>query len=170
LCRWIDHQADKLTVDSTQRLLRQTILRAIQAGTLSTLKVTSAAERYHEIDVALRQLFAEGLDIPGIDVAATTALRSYLQRALVRDITKREQGAQQANFMRECLVVVLMGLTLVCWPHLRKGRAAELVATALRARAVADIGHKQVLKIFADPDQIVRKLAQLIPDDAIAPA
>jgi hypothetical protein len=161
---WIDGTREKMTVEADQRMIRESIRNCLKAGTLAAMSVVAAAEKYREIDLALRQLFAEALDIPGVDLAATTTLRAYFQRMAVRDITPAQQGgAVCPEFGRDIGIACLVAVTLVCWPHLRKTRATLLVSKALNTRRIA-LGHSQVARIYRDLDHIAGKLARLIPD------
>jgi hypothetical protein len=167
---WADEMAAKMTTEAWQHRLRDSIRPAVLAGTLSTMQVIAAAERCRQIDLALREMLAEDLDLPG-DVAAATALRAYMQKALLRDVTVDAPGHPEDNFARDMGITVLMTLTLVRWPYLRKSAsraskrlsASEIVAAALNRRHITNITHGSVVKIFDSHDRIVDKLAGLIP-------
>jgi hypothetical protein len=163
---WGRHVAAQLTPEATERLVGRTVLACLRAGTLATMQLVAAAEHYREIDLALRRLFIEGLDVPGADLSAlTTTMKAYLQRMAARDITPESQGGETtvSTINRDMALVVLMSLALTCWPHLRKTRASQIVAAGAQASGVADIKAKQVLHIYTHHDQIWSRLTQLIP-------
>jgi hypothetical protein len=167
---WAEEMAVKMTTEAWQRSLRDSIKPAVLAGTLSTLQVTKAAEHSRQVDLALRDMLAEGLDLPG-DVAATTALRAYMQEAIRRDITVDPPGQPADNFSRDIGITILMTLTMVRWPYLRKSAsrgskrpsASQVVAAALNRCRIANLTHHAVVKIFDDHDKIVGRVASLMP-------
>lgn len=159
---WIDRVADMMTSEAWRQLLRASVRKAVLGGTLPVLQVTKAAETNREIDLALRELVAEQLDVAG-DIATTTAWRSYVQRMALRDITPDARGRKDDNVRRDIGVAVLMTITMARWPYLRKHRAGDIVAKALSRRHVAGIGHKQAVRLFDQYDRIVGRVARLIP-------
>ncbi|MBR0823747.1 hypothetical protein [Bradyrhizobium liaoningense] len=158
----VDIVADLMTTDAWRQLLRASVRKAVLGGTLPMLQVTKAAETNREIDLALRELVAEQLDVPG-DFATTTAWRSYIQRMALRDITPDARGRKDDNVRRDIGVAVLMTITMARWPYLRKNRAGDIVARALSRRHVASIGYKQAVRLFDQYDRIVGRVARLIP-------
>lgn len=165
---WSDQIAAKMTTEAWQRRLRDSIRAAVLSGTLPTLRLITAAEHCRAIDLALREILAEGIKVPG-DIAAT-ALDNYQRRALLRDITTNSAGHPEDNFSRDIGITILMTLVMVRWPYLRKSvsraskkpSASKIVAAALNRRGVTNVTHGTILKIFNSYDLIADRLAGLI--------
>ena len=155
--------ADKMTTEAWQRRMQDSIRPALLAGKLSVMQVIAAAERCRAIDLALRKILVEG-DLPD-DIAALSALQAYKDRALLRDITVDPQGFED-NYPRDFGITVLMTLTMVRWPYLRKSvspaskklSASMIVAAALNRRHIANLTHHAVVKIFDNHDLIVARM------------
>ncbi len=121
---WVDGIADRLTVEAGRLPLRNAIRSAVRDGTLPTLAVIKAAERYREVDIALRELIAEGLDQDdGMPELSRTSLRSFQQQAILRDITVDPKGQTAVhNWHRDIGIAALMTVTLLRFPYLKKGQ------------------------------------------------
>ena len=117
------------------------------------------------MDLALREILAEGIKVPG-DIA--TALDEYRRRALLRDITTSRHS--EDNISRDIGIIILMTLSMVKWPNLdksvshasKKPSHSKIVAAALNRRGVTDVTHHSVVKIFNSYDLIAGRLASLI--------
>ena len=163
-----DQIAAKMTTEAWQRRLRDSIRAAVLSGTLPTLRLITAAEHCRPIDLALREILAEGIKVP--DDVAAAALGDYQRRALLRNITTNSAGHPEDNFSRDIGITVLMVLTMVKWPYLRKSvskaskkpSASKIVAAALNRSGVTNVTHDTILKIFNSYDLIADRLAGLI--------
>ena len=94
--KWVELIEQELTSEAGQRQLRAVVRSCVRAGTLQILQVVKAAERYRDIDMALRELVAEGLDIDMPELTRTSRLSSsepwsatslLTRRAIISEIT-----------------------------------------------------------------------------------
>jgi hypothetical protein len=172
---WVDVIADKLAVEAGRRPLRDVIKACIKDGTLPTLQAIKAAERYREVDIALREFIAEELDkLEGMmPELSTLALRSFQQQALLRDITDDPKGPNPANYYhRDLGICVLMAFTMLRWPYLRKSQnraskrtsASYIVCEALNKHKIVTIENpKRIVQIYDNLHLIAERLSGLIP-------
>jgi hypothetical protein len=167
---WVALIEQGMTSEAGQRSLRDAVRSCVRAGTLPTLQVIRAAERYRDIDMALREMIAEGLD-SDMPEMTRTSLKACQQQAVMRDITTDPPGNNLANYKRDIGIAVLMSLTMVQWPYLRKSQnriskktsASSIVAQALNRRHLTNIGPGRVVEIYDEFDQIAKRLSGLIP-------
>lgn len=169
---WIDRIADKMSPSWRDEHLRKTVRECIRTGTLSRLQVIKAAERYHEIDMALREMIAEELDdLDGLPELERTSLRAYLQRAVLRAPTSDPRGYHASPYNRDIAICVLMSLAMICWPQLKFSRgegskkpsASLIVAEALTRRGIGGLTHGRVAKIYSEFGNIAKRMSGLIP-------
>ena len=109
---WAGEIQDRMTVEQDQVQLRAAIKGCVLAGTLPTLQVIRAADRYAEVDMALRELLAEGLDDIDAPDLQRTSLRAYLQSALLRAPTTNPHGFRDSPYHRDLGICVLMAMSL----------------------------------------------------------
>jgi hypothetical protein len=168
---WIALIERDMTVEVGQRRLRDVVRRCVRAGTLPTIQVIRAAGRYRDIDLALREMIAEGLDTD-LRELARTSLKAFQQEAVLRDITTDPPGHNLGNHNRDIAIAILVALTLVRWPYLKKSQgriskktsASYIVAKALeRRKIVGGISPDRVVEIYNEFDLIAERLAGLIP-------
>jgi hypothetical protein len=168
--KWVGVIAEKMTIEGGR--LRGAIKGCVNDGTLAIKKVAKAAERYREIDVAFREVLIERLDLEEKPELERASIRTFLQDALARDITRDPKGPNLMNYyQRDIGIGVLMALTMVRWPYLRKSHnraskkvsASYIVCKALSAHKIISIENpKRIVEIYDDLDGIAKRLAGLI--------
>jgi hypothetical protein len=167
---WVALIEQGMTSEAGQRRLRDVVRSCVHAGTLPSMQVIKAAERYRAIDMALREMIAEGLD-SDLPELARTSLKAFQQQAVMRDITTDPPGNKQSNYARDIGIAVLLSLTMIRWPYLRKSQnriskktsASAIVAEALNRRHLTSFGPGRVVEIYDEFDQVAKRLSRLIP-------
>lgn len=170
IAHWIDLLAQLLTTDAAHAVLRNHIQELLRRGTLGTMRVIAAAEAGHrDADLALRALAAEYIsrreEMP-------TELANYVQRALLQAPVTYPQGHNVADYwLRDIGIAFMVTLAMERWnlPYSRSHRsktpglsASYLVSCALVRRGHV-IGERQVERIYAERQDIARKLSALKP-------
>jgi hypothetical protein len=170
--RWIDKIAAKMTTEAGNKQLRHVIRQCIKAGTIQTMQVVAAADRYAEIDLALREYLVEEIehDIPD---ETLVALRAYHQRVLLRKHnTVDPQGYHAYPFQRDLAIAVLMSLAAVSWPNLKRSQNSALskkpshsliVSEAMMKRGYGGLSPGHVAKIYGGFHEIAGRMSGLIP-------
>jgi hypothetical protein len=113
---------------------------------------------------------AEGLD-SDLPELARTSLKAFQQQAMMRDITTDPPGNKLSNYARDIGIAVLLSLTMIRWPYLRKSQnriskktsASAIVAEALNRRHLTSFGPGRVVEIYDEFDQVAKRLSRLIP-------